>query len=135
MSYLLDTNVCIAAVNRRPTQVRHRMLEKVRSDVAMYVSVVSLFEIEVGILKSNRVAENRAQYGSLLGQLRKVPFDEDDAVAAGAIRAEMETNGKPMGAYDYLIAAQALRRNWTVVTANEREFSRLKGLKLENWAR
>lgn len=135
MSYLLDTNVCIAAVNRRPTQVRHRMLEKVRSDVAMYVSVVSLFEIEVGILKSNRMAENRAQYGSLLGQLRKVPFDEDDAVAAGAIRAEMETNGKPMGAYDYLIAAQALRRNWTVVTANEREFSRLKGLKLENWAR
>ncbi len=135
MSYLLDTNVCIAAVNRRPTQVRHRMLEKVRSDVEMYVSVVSLFEIEVGILKSNRAAENRAQYGSLLGQLRKLPFDEDDAVAAGAVRAEMETKGKPMGAYDYLIAAQALRRNWTVVTANEREFSRLKGLKLENWAR
>lgn len=135
MSYLLDTNVCIAAVNRRPTQVRHRMLEQVRSNVVMYVSVVSLFEIEVGILKSKRVTENRAQYGALLAQLRKLPFDEDDAVAAGAVRAEMETNGKPMGAYDYLIAAQALRRNWTIVTANEREFSRLKGLKLENWAR
>lgn len=134
MSYLLDTNVCIAVVNRRPTHVRHRMLEKVRGDVPIYVSVVTLFEIEVSILKSNRVTENRAQYGALLGQLGKLPFDEDDAVAAGAIRAEMETLGKPIGAYDYLIAAQALRRNWTVVTANEREFSRLKGLKLENWA-
>lgn len=135
MSYLLDTNVCIAVVNRRPTQVRHRMLEKIRGDVAVYVSVVSLFEIEVGILKSNRATENRAQYGALLDSLRKLPFDEEDAIAAGAIRAEMETNGKPIGAYDYLIAAQALRRSWTIVTANEREFSRLKGLKLENWAR
>lgn len=135
MSYLLDTNVCIAVVNRRPTQVRHRLGELGRNNAALYVSVLSVFEIDFGLRKSDREAETRAQYEQLFGKLSLVTFDEDDAVAAGAIRAELEGSGKPIGAYDYLIAAQALRRNWTLVTANEREFQRVKGLKTENWAR
>lgn len=135
MSYLLDTNVCIAVVNRRPTQVRHRVAEKGRSAAPLHVSALSVFEIEVGILKSNRQAENRIQYGTLLRQLQTVSLDEADAAAAGAIRAELERLGTPIGAYDYLIAAQALRRDWILVTANEREFRRVSGLKVENWAR
>jgi tRNA(fMet)-specific endonuclease VapC len=111
------------------------MAEKGRSDVSLYVSVLSVFEIEVGILKSDRKAENRVQYGNLLAQLQTLPLDEDDALAAGEIRAALERLGGPIGAYDYLIAAQALRRDWVLVTANEREFRRVKGLKIENWAR
>jgi tRNA(fMet)-specific endonuclease VapC len=135
VSYLLDTNVCIAVVNKRPTQVRHRLGEMGRNQAMMYVSAVSLFEIDFGLRKSDREAETRVQYGELFNKLSKVPFDEEDAAVAGAIRAELEGNGRPIGAYDYLIAGQALRRNWTLVTANEREFQRVKGLKIENWAR
>jgi tRNA(fMet)-specific endonuclease VapC len=135
VSYLLDTNVCIAAVNGRPTQVRHRLGEMARNQAALHVSVLSVFEIEFGLRKSDRETETREQYDQLFAKLNKVPFDEDDAAAAGAIRAELESSGRSIGAYDYLIASQALRRNWTLVTANEREFSRVKGLKTENWAR
>jgi tRNA(fMet)-specific endonuclease VapC len=109
--------------------------ERGRSDIPLYVSALSVFEIEVGILKSGRPAGNRAQYGKLLGQLRTVPLDEDDALAGGAIRAELERLGTPIGSYDYLIAAQALRRGWILVTANEREFRRIRGLQIENWAK
>jgi tRNA(fMet)-specific endonuclease VapC len=135
VSYLLDTNVCIAAVNGRPTQVRHRLGEMARNQAALYVSALSLFEIEFGLRKSGRETETREQYKQLFSKLDAVPFDEDDATAAGGIRAELESNGRPIGAYDYLIAGQALRRKWTLVTANEREFLRVKGLKIENWAR
>lgn len=135
MSYLLDTNVCIAVVNGRPTQVRHRLGEMARNQAALYVSALSLFEIEFGLRKSDREAETREKYEQLFGKLSKVPFDVDDATAAGGIRAELEITGRPIGAYDYLIAGQALRRNWTLITANEREFLRVKGLKTENWAR
>lgn len=135
MTYLLDTNVCIAAVNRRPTQVRHRLAELERGNTALFVSALTVFEIELGIQKSDRAIENREQYGLLLNKLRKLSFDDDDAVTAGGIRADLERKGRPIGAYDYLIAAQALRREWTLVTANEREFQRVKGLKIENWAR
>jgi tRNA(fMet)-specific endonuclease VapC len=64
-----------------------------------------------------------------------VAFDEEDASIAGSIRAELERVGKPIGPYDYLIAAQALRHGLIFVTANEREFSRVPGLRWENWAR
>ena len=135
MSYLLDTNVCIAVVNGRPTQVRHRLGEMARNQAALYVSALSLFEIEFGFRKSDREAETREKYEQLFGKLSKVPFEVDDATAAGGIRAELEITGRPIGAYDYLIAGQALRRNWTLITANEREFLRVEGLKTENWAR
>ena len=135
MSYLLDTNVCIAAVNGRPTQVRHRLGEVARSGSTLHVSAVSIFEIDFGLRKSDREQKTREQYDQLLSKLTKVPFDEDDGVAAGAIRAMLEQTGRPIGAYDYLIAAQALRRDWVLITANEREFMRIKNLKVENWAR
>jgi len=135
VSYLLDTNVCIAVVNGRPTQVRHRLGEMARNQAALYVSALSLFEIEFGLRKIDREAETREKYEQLFGKLSKVPFDVDDATAAGGIRAELEITGRPIGAYDYLIAGQALRRNWTLITANEREFLRVEGLKTENWAR
>jgi tRNA(fMet)-specific endonuclease VapC len=62
-------------------------------------------------------------------------FDEEDAKSAGRVRAAMEVAGKPIGAYDLLIAGQALHRNSTLVTANTREFGRIKGLLWEDWAK
>ncbi len=64
-----------------------------------------------------------------------LPFDELDAEAAGAIRAALGTASKPIGAYDLLIAGQALKRGLTVITANVAEFSRVKGLSWQDWAK
>jgi tRNA(fMet)-specific endonuclease VapC len=68
------------------------------------------------------------------GPLELLPFDDDDARAAGEIRATLEAVGRPIGAYDLLIAGQALRRGMTLVTANVSEFSRVAGLRWEDWA-
>jgi tRNA(fMet)-specific endonuclease VapC len=71
----------------------------------------------------------------LAGPIRLLPFDEEDARAAGMIRAATESLGRPIGAYDLLIAGQALRHEMTLVTANVREFRRVKGLEWQDWAR
>jgi tRNA(fMet)-specific endonuclease VapC len=64
-----------------------------------------------------------------------LPFDNEDARAAGSIRATLQAAGKPIGAYDYLIAGQALARQLTLVTANVSEFARVKGLSWQDWAK
>lgn len=71
---------------------------------------------------------------AFLGSVAILSFDDEDARFAGNIRAELERAGKPIGPYDYLIAAQALRHDFTLVSANEKEFSRVPGLRWENWA-
>jgi tRNA(fMet)-specific endonuclease VapC len=72
---------------------------------------------------------------SLAGPIVLLPFDDEDSKVAGAIRAGLERSGKPIGAYDVLIAGQALQRNLTLVTANVSEFSRVKGLAWQDWAK
>jgi len=72
---------------------------------------------------------------TFLGPLQILPFDAEDGRIAGDIRARLEQSGTPIGPYDYLIAAQAVRHKLTLVTANEKEFSRVDGLRWENWAR
>ena len=69
------------------------------------------------------------------GPILLLPFDEEDARIAGSVRAALETSGKPIGAYDVLIAGQALKRQLTLVTANVSEFSRVKGLVWQDWAK
>ena len=77
----------------------------------------------------------RPQHETFLGgPLEWALFDEDDARAAGTVRAELETVGRPVGAYDVLLAGQARRRGATLVTCNTKEFARVQGLKWEDWA-
>jgi tRNA(fMet)-specific endonuclease VapC len=76
----------------------------------------------------------RERLSIFLAKLDGLPFDERDAEVAGGIRAEIERHGKPIGAYDTLMAGQALRRGMTLVTANIAEFDRVAGLQWENWA-
>jgi tRNA(fMet)-specific endonuclease VapC len=94
-----------------------------------------LFELWFGIAKSTRRAVNAERLVLFLhGGLDLLPFDADDARAAGEIRVVLEARGTPIGPYDLLIAAQALRRGATLVTSNLREFERVDGLKLVDWA-
>jgi tRNA(fMet)-specific endonuclease VapC len=135
MRYLLDTNACIAIVNGDPLSVRNRFDNEISLRSELFVSSVATFELWFGVAKSARVPENtRLLERFLSGAMGTLPFDEKDARVGGEIRAKLERDGVPIGAYDYLIAAQALNRGLTLVTANEREFRRVKGLQWQNWA-
>ena len=134
MSFLLDTNACIAVMNRHPISVRKRLAQEIIAGAAFAVSAISVVELQYGVAKSQRVEANAANLDDFLQPIRVLAFDDADAKIAGEIRVDLERQGKPIGPYDCLIAAQGLRHNLCVVTANVSEFSRVEGLRWENWA-
>lgn len=131
---LLDTNVIIAACNKRPLPVATRLDTKLAGGAVVMTSSIVEFELRYGIAKSRRRQANELVLDRFLTMVAVVPFDREDAALAGAIRARLETDGTPIGHYDLLIAGQALRHGATLVTANIREFTRVEGLKVEDWA-
>ena len=136
MSYLLDSTACIALMNGAPVAVRVRFEKAIREDSQVYVSSVVAFELWYGIAKSARIETNIQRFEMLLSSsVIALPFENEDSRAAGSIRAALEAAGRPIGAYDYLIAGQALARQLTLVTANVSEFSRVKGLTWQDWAK
>jgi tRNA(fMet)-specific endonuclease VapC len=136
VSYLLDTNACIALMNGAPAAVRSRFEKAIRGDFQVYVSSVVAFELRYGIAKSARIETNTRRLETLLSSsVIALPFENEDSRVAGSIRAVLEAAGRPIGAYDYLIAGQALARQLTLVTANVSEFSRVKGLSWQDWAK
>ena len=136
MTYLLDTNVCIALINGKPAAVRKRFQRVVQKGARVSVSTIVAFELWYGVAKSSQKEGNTNRLEIFLsGPLSLLPFDEEDAKAAGKVRAEIEAAGRPIGAYDLLIAGQALRHKMTLVTANTKEFQRVPGLAFEDWAK
>ena len=134
MNYLLDTKAVIALLKNQPSAVRNRLRRVVSRGVSIAVSTVVLYELWYGVARSQRRRENAERLRVFLsGNIDIVPFDEKDAVAAGDLRAALETAGTPIGPYDVLIAAQALRNRTTLVTANVSEFARVPGLVWQDW--
>ena len=134
MNFLLDTNAVVALLRNKPAKVRERYREADRSGDYLAVSAIVLSELWYGAAKSDRVQENTERLRIFLsGGLDLLDFDDQDAQTAGGVRANLEKGGTPIGAYDVLIAGQALRRGLTVVTANTSEFSRVAGLTWEDW--
>jgi tRNA(fMet)-specific endonuclease VapC len=134
VNYLLDTNVVVALLRNKPAQVRESYREAEAAGDYLALSSVVLFELWYGVAKSSQIQENTERLRVLLsGDLDLLDFDDEDARAAGQIRATLERTGMPIGAYDLLIAGQALRRGLTVVTANTSEFSRVAGLNWQDW--
>jgi tRNA(fMet)-specific endonuclease VapC len=130
----LDTNIVIWIVNGRSSSLRHRLEEQVRGGTAVALPVVALFEIRYGLAKSTRRPESERQLERFLSLgIEVLPFETEDAVHAGDIRAELESKGTPIGPYDYLIAAQARRHGAALVTLNTREFERVPGLIVVGW--
>jgi tRNA(fMet)-specific endonuclease VapC len=131
----LDTNAVIAAILDRPARVRARLQAAIAGGATVAISAIVLHELWYGVAKSSRPQANAAALDDFLGLgIERWLFDEEDAREAGEIRAALARAGKPIGPYDILIAAQARRRGATLVTANEREFARVPGLKMEDWA-
>jgi len=131
----LDTNAVIAVLANRPAAVRERLTQELASGERIGVPVIALFEMIYGYEKSVQRARNEAALRALLTMdIEALPFELADAEHAGAIRAQLERAGTPIGQYDLLIAAQARRHGAILVTANRREFARVPGLEVVDWA-
>lgn len=136
MNYLLDTNVCIALLNETSPKIEARVAKELNLNSELSVSAVSTFELWYGVAKSPRRQSNTQKLAEFLASwINLLPFDPEDARSAGELRAELESIGRPIGQYDLLIAGQALRHRLTLVTANTREFGRVKNLTCEDWSR
>jgi tRNA(fMet)-specific endonuclease VapC len=128
--YLLDTNTVIYFF-KNTGNVARNLLSKPPCEISL-ASVV-LYELEVGVAKSHNPPKAMQQLELLVSRCRILPFDRREAKAAALIRAELELKGTPIGPYDVLIAATALTNGALLVTANQKEFSRINGLHLQNW--
>jgi tRNA(fMet)-specific endonuclease VapC len=134
VNYLLDTNAVIALLKDEPAGMRSRLRRVMSRGASIGVSSVVLYELWYGVARSRHRRENAERLRVFLsGNVNVVPFDEEDAVAAGDLRAALEAAGTPIGPYDLLIAAQALRVRATLVTANVSEFARVPGLLRQDW--
>ena len=133
MKYLLDTDICVFMIRQKPSQILDRFEALAFGDVG--VSSITVAELRYGTHKSQRPAQNQEALAQLLTPLIIADFDNAAAEAYGVIRAALERQGTPIGSLDTLIAAHALSLGVILVTNNEREFSRVPGLKLVNWAR
>ena len=128
--YLLDTNTLIYFF-KGIGGVAGTMLSKLPRDIS--IPAVALYELEVGIAKSERPQIRRKQLQTLMAQVSIAPFGTREAEAAAMIRAQLENRGMPIGPYDTLIAGIALSNHSILVTHNTREFKRVNGLELEDW--
>ena len=136
MTYLLDTNVCIVLINGTSYLARKRFSRAVDSGEQVWVPSVAVFELWYGVAKSAQTDANARRLQLFLeGQVRILEFGQEDARHAGEIRNRLERIGKAIGTYDVLIAGQALSRKLTLVTANTKEFARVKGLAWQDWGK
>lgn len=136
MNYLLDTNACIALINGKPPAVRAKFQKATDAGGQVFVSSIALFELWYGVVKSSRREYNQQRLEAFLaGPVQPLAFEDGDAEIAGAIRADLETLGRPIGAYDLLIAGQAMRNKLVLVTANLSEFARIKALAWADWGK
>ena len=131
MSFLLDTDTCVYVMNDTG-QARRRMLATPRN--AVWVSALTVAELLAGAAQSGSASRNRHHVERFLAPLTIIDFTRDDAVAYGALRAQLAKRGQLIGPVDLLLAAQATARDLTLVTNNEREFRRMPGLALINWS-
>lgn len=127
---LLDTDTVIALLRGNDMLAR-----KVRGFPAksLAISMVTVYELRVGVEKSGNSEKNRRFLGDALAPFALLPFDDAASSEAAKVRAFLEQKGKGIGPYDTLIAGHALSLNVRLLTANTREFGRVPGLKLENW--
>ena len=132
MSYMLDTNICIYAMKNKPEKVLQRLKEEINDGVC--ISSITLAELEYGMKHSSNPAKNEQALLRFLLPFDVLPFGAAAASEYGEIRAYLQKAGTPIGAMDMLIAAHAKSEDIVLVTNNTREFDRVVGLELENWA-
>ena len=131
MRYMLDTDICIYAINERPARVLQALRDHEAAGLGM--SAVTAAELFYGVVRTGSERNLRA-LRQFLAPLEIAPFDQHAAEVCGSLRAWLAAQGTPIGPYDTQIAAHAHAIGVTLVTNNTREFSRVPGLRVENWA-
>jgi tRNA(fMet)-specific endonuclease VapC len=131
MQLLLDTNICVYIIKHKPENVLQQFSKYQPTDIA--ISTITVYELMYGVYKSQQVEKNLVALSNFLKPLELLDFTSDDAQVCGAIRAQLEKQGKMIGPLDIQIAAQALSHDLLLVSNNTKEFERIADLKLENW--
>jgi tRNA(fMet)-specific endonuclease VapC len=131
MVRFLDTDICIAFLRGTSSSVRDRLLRQSRITLALPAIVVA--ELFLGVEKSTQQRRHTVPVQEFVESFRIVEFGRDAARCYARIRASLESNGEPIGANDYLVAATVVAEKGTLVTGNIREFKKVHGLKIENW--
>lgn len=129
--FLIDTNILIYAMSGRYPKIEAR-LKEIPPEL-IYVSAITIMELEYGAAKSHWREQTREKMRDFLGAYEKIPFTDTEAEECGYLRALLEKEGTSIGAYDILIAAQAKMNNLVLITHNLKEFHRVPGLKIEDW--
>ena len=132
MRVMLDTNICIYVIKRHPQEVIERFRSFAVGDIG--ISVITLAELQYGASKSSQPKRNHEALQQFVSPLRVADFDRRASAVYGDLRPKLERRGRPIGAMDLLIAAHALSLGVPLVTNNEKEFRRVAGLVVENWA-
>lgn len=133
--FCLDANVIIGVMTRRAPHLDERLQAELLCETPLLVPAPVLFELRYGAAKSANPARNHARLEDFFAAVSEIlAFEAADAFEAGDIRAYLEREGKPIGPYDLLIAAQARRRGAALVTLNRREFERVPGLIVTDWS-
>jgi tRNA(fMet)-specific endonuclease VapC len=130
LAYMLDTNICIYVMKTYPPALRDKF--NALAD-QLCISSITLGELHYGAEKSGRHKDNLLAIGNFVARLQVLPFAEKAAAHYGQLRAELERAGTPCGSHDMQIAAHARSEGLIVVTNNIREFSRMPGMRVENW--
>lgn len=128
---MLDTNICIYIIKKKPTDVIERFRQTRISQVG--ISSITLSELEYGVAKSSKPDQNQFALAQFLAPLEILSYDDEAAQQYGGLRAFLENQGSPIGSLDMLIAAHALSIGAILITNNEKEFIRVPGLKIDNW--
>jgi len=128
--YMLDTNTLIYFFKGMGDVEKNLFLHSPKD---IFISSIVLYELRVGIAKSNNPQKREKQLSVLLKQINVIDFSKEEAKASALLRANLETKGTPIGPIDTLIAGSAKANNLTLITHNTNEFKRVEGLKLDDW--
>ena len=131
IEYLLDTNICIYIIKRKPVEIFERFSKIPLGKIG--ISSITLAELFYGVYKSSNIEKNLQALHEFLIPLDIIDFDSRVAIIYGQVRSELERIGQVIGSLDLLIAAHGLSSGLTIVTNNEKEFQRVRGQKVENW--
>jgi tRNA(fMet)-specific endonuclease VapC len=131
MMFLIDTNICIYIMNAHPQEVVKKFREIGVGNIC--ISSITVSELHYGVCRSKQIQKNIKRLEEFLIPFEIISYDESASNYYGKIRSHLEKQGAVIGPLDMLIAAHALSKNLTLITNNEKEFKRVKSLKVENW--
>jgi len=133
MKFMLDTNICIYVIKQKPAKVIRRFKRTKISQIG--ISSITMSELSYGVYKSSKPEQNQIALAQFVAPLEILPYGDEAVDYYAQLRVHLEKKGTPIGALDMLIAAQALSIDCTLVTNNEKEFSRVPNLKTVNWVK